>query len=143
MELFNVTDSTTLNVIDERPVTDSDNWTVVPSVSVDPADLDVGDSYRIDIRTEVDAPVGVLVNVDSDYDDVVLRATKADPGDGDGDGVPDGTDNCPTVANPDQADSDGDGLGDVCDTRIGPPGDPGTPGHARHTRRPGRRRHRG
>lgn len=35
--------------------------------------------------------------------------------DTDGDGVPDTTDNCPTVANPGQADFDSDGLGDVCD----------------------------
>ncbi|MGH3034323.1 MAG: transglycosylase domain-containing protein [Gaiellaceae bacterium] len=38
------------------------------------------------------------------------------PVDADGDGVPDPTDNCPTVPNPDQADSDGDGVGDACDT---------------------------
>ncbi len=43
-------------------------------------------------------------------------------GDADGDGVPDGQDNCPGVFNParplddgKQADGDGDGLGDVCD----------------------------
>ncbi len=35
--------------------------------------------------------------------------------DGDGDGVQDSCDNCPTVGNPDQADSDGDGAGDACD----------------------------
>lgn len=35
--------------------------------------------------------------------------------DGDGDGVPNGRDNCPVVANTDQLDTDGDGAGDACD----------------------------
>ncbi|GEM_PF-4104564 len=35
--------------------------------------------------------------------------------DGDADGIPDTTDNCPTVYNPSQTDSDNDGIGDVCD----------------------------
>ena len=35
--------------------------------------------------------------------------------DRDGDGIADGADNCPGVANASQADADGDGLGDACD----------------------------
>ena len=35
--------------------------------------------------------------------------------DRDGDGSPDGLDNCPNTSNPAQADTDGDGLGDACD----------------------------
>ena len=35
--------------------------------------------------------------------------------DADGDGIPDGEDNCPAIANPDQTDSDGDTIGDACD----------------------------
>lgn len=37
------------------------------------------------------------------------------PSDGDGDGIADSSDNCPTVSNANQADADGDGKGDVCD----------------------------
>jgi Tol biopolymer transport system component len=41
----------------------------------------------------------------------------ANPGqeDADGDGFGDVCDNCPAVANPDQVDGDGDGIGDACD----------------------------
>ena len=39
--------------------------------------------------------------------------------DQDGDGVLNGDDNCPDVANPGQADTDGDGIGDECDDGDG------------------------
>ena len=44
--------------------------------------------------------------------------------DSDGDGIPDQTDNCPTLPNPDQLDMDGDDTGDVCDTDDDNDGDP-------------------
>jgi DNA-binding beta-propeller fold protein YncE len=44
--------------------------------------------------------------------------------DGDGDGIGDGVDVCPSLPDPQQADRDGDGIGDVCDAR---PDGPDTP----------------
>src|SRR5262249_56705512 len=41
--------------------------------------------------------------------------------DSDGDGVPDGMDDCPTVADPTQADADADGVGDLCDNCVNVP----------------------
>jgi len=38
--------------------------------------------------------------------------------DSDSDGVPDVSDNCPTVANASQTDTDGDGVGDACDNCV-------------------------
>jgi DNA-binding beta-propeller fold protein YncE len=61
-------------------------------------------------------------------DSAIVRFDRGPPGsDSDGDGVPDSSDNCPTVANPAQEDNDGDGIGNACDpTPDGPPPpDPG------------------
>lgn len=41
--------------------------------------------------------------------------------DADSDGIPDDTDNCPDVFNPDQIDGDNDGIGDSCDVCTGYP----------------------
>ena len=44
---------------------------------------------------------------------IALKVT--DPNDTDGDGIPNATDNCPSVKNPTQADCDGNGVGDACE----------------------------
>ena len=51
--------------------------------------------------------------IDDDCDGAIDE-TATSP-DGDGDGVPDGCDNCPDVPNPGQEDGDGDFVGDACD----------------------------
>jgi len=63
-------------------------------------------------------------------DDVEILYRIANP-DSDGDGVLNGVDNCPNVANADQANADGDAFGDACDgctdTDGDGAGDPGFP----------------
>jgi hypothetical protein len=56
--------------------------------------------------------------VDTKQAKIVVANTIADA---DGDGIPDGTDNCPTVPNPSQQDSNNNGIGDACDPTPMPP----------------------
>jgi hypothetical protein len=46
---------------------------------------------------------------------LVARPVAADGPDGDGDGVPDGIDSCPSLSTAEQVDADRDGVGDACD----------------------------
>jgi cysteine-rich repeat protein len=48
-------------------------------------------------------------------DPMTTTCTTYDPTDPDKDGIPSSTDNCPSIANPDQKDTDGDNKGDLCD----------------------------
>src|SRR5919201_3236883 len=74
-----------------------------------------GTSFTGSFPTAVTARGNLRYDVTGVCSSARLNWTAALPGDVDGDGVPNSSDNCPTVANPDQADSDRDGTGDVCD----------------------------
>lgn len=52
--------------------------------------------------------------------EALAGSSSAISGDRDGDGLCDGSDNCPAKPNPDQIDKDGDGIGDVCDDCVAP-----------------------
>ena len=54
------------------------------------------------------------LSVDAAASSIAMRGI-APPVDSDLDGIPDETDNCDTLASPDQTDTDADGEGDVCD----------------------------
>ena len=61
--------------------------------------------------------IDVLVDTQSVSADVGKPESNGTPEpDDDLDGVPNATDNCPTVPNSDQSDLDGDGFGDACDS---------------------------
>jgi len=63
--------------------------------------------------------VEVCNGLDDDCDTLVDDGLPGcNDSDTDGDGVPNGTDNCPTIGNADQLNTDGDALGNACDPDI-------------------------
>jgi len=68
------------------------------------------------------SPDGANVYVAGNGDNAVAVFARLDY-DSDGDGIADGSDNCPTIANPTQTDTDDDGLGDACDALTDTDGD--------------------
>ena len=121
-----------------RPVLTSPS--PVTGVAGQPLSYAVTATFRPWSFSAADLPVGLSI----DHSTGVVSGTPSDPGtvaasitasntlasgtgtvpfvilaDGDGDGVADEHDNCPTVSNADQADADDDGRGDACDTAPG------------------------
>ena len=64
------------------------------------------------------ANIEAVTSLQSDIGNWINQSIQALNIDLDEDGVLDGFDNCPGVANADQADNDGDGVGDACDSEV-------------------------
>lgn len=101
----------------------SDVVDVASQVNVDPATLTVPGTNILVTDVEsilVSEKQGTGVSTDSsDLEDGTASATPVPAettSDLDDDGVADGVDNCPSIANPEQADFDEDGLGNFCDS---------------------------
>ena len=84
----------------------NDDGQIEASLTI-PADVNTGDVATIEALAR-GANGQALLLTD------LVRIEQAATLDSDGDGIPDGCDNCSIVANPDQNDSDLDGIGDAC-----------------------------
>lgn len=108
------------------PVDGIDGWSIdcwLSSSNCVPPRSVAWPAVRIYIeKTEADeSPCGECsTQKDGDGDSCVAPPDDDPSGDSDGDGVANGSDNCPTASNADQMDSDGDGLGNACDESMCP-----------------------
>lgn len=78
------------------------------------ADLVGGNAPSVSFVPDVGGSYVLSLTVSDGLASATDQATVTVVGDQDGDGVPDGEDNCPSTANPDQTDTNGDGVGDAC-----------------------------
>ena len=108
----------TNNALDASDVAEPQRGVVTP-VSASNGDEDAGILNLMESNTglsfalPVDPEDGAGANLATDAQ--VFLFSSSGLLDTDKDGVEDGSDNCPAVANPDQSDADMDGLGDACD----------------------------
>ena len=81
VDLVDQADGTGISIVPTTQIASNAGWTALPSVSVNPAQLKLGHSYKIRISTSYTATLTVVANGEVGYDDVRLT-TAAAPGSG-------------------------------------------------------------
>ncbi|MCL7489579.1 MAG: thrombospondin type 3 repeat-containing protein [Desulfobulbaceae bacterium] len=90
----------------------------VPMDAMDPpvsGSMRTGDAGELFLDEEAEPVATVQIGLKGTVQRIYLPGTDIPENDADGDGVPDETDNCPDIPNPDQYDSNNNGIGDACD----------------------------
>ena len=77
--LDDLTDGTSLTIVNERAIANSPTFATDPSVSVDPNQLTMGHTYNARVVTRVSLPVGALPSTTVYYRDFKLTATGVVP----------------------------------------------------------------
>jgi FG-GAP-like repeat/Thrombospondin type 3 repeat len=103
----------TVTILKRRTTNDGFDKALTPATFDAPNGLTVSD-------VDSDGKPDVIVSSDAVDKVQVLRNTSQP--DADGDGVPDASDNCPSIPNPDQTDEDGNGIGAACESDDGKKG---------------------
>ena len=114
---FNQPANQTLQDGDTNLAASSDSGLTVTFASTTPDVCSMADATMTPVASGT-CTVSVSQAGDADYYPAtsVSRSFTITNADTDGDGINDGADNCPVVANADQLDTDSDGTGDACDT---------------------------
>lgn len=127
---WHMLEATTIGAFNARSATTTSRFDVIGPGNPDTDGDGLSDENEEEHGTDPNNPDSDGDGV-SDGDEILDGTDPLDPdsvdpsrpgGDDDGDGVPNGVDNCPGVSNPDQRDSVGDGVGDACREPIVNPG---------------------